>query len=162
MNLKKILVPFLSIGIITIPFSASLRAFSSAENSEFYAEGFSSELLEKSGLLPEGDDYKDLPFYNGEYSADNAHSATRLSYVDLSNDPCFPQVLGDQGNSNACVAFATTYYQFSYEVNKLNGVTSVANQVIYSPKCTYNQINNGIDWGSYYSDAYTILHHMVI
>lgn len=57
----------------------------------------------------------------------------------------------------SCVAFASTYYQYSYEVNKLNGVTSASDRVIYSPKWTYNLSNFGSDNGTSLSYAYTML-----
>ena len=82
--------------------------------------------------------------------------ATLSSSVDLSDDPCFPEI-ADQGGLGSCTAFATTYYQYSYEVNKLNGVNSSANRVIYSPKWTYNLSNNSVDLGSEIIDNYAVL-----
>lgn len=78
------------------------------------------------------------------------------SSVDLSTSPCFPD-LGNQAPLASCVAFATTYYQFSYEVNKLNGVTSSSQREVYSPKWTYNLINGGTDLGANMENAYLLL-----
>ena len=87
----------------------------------------------------------------------NAFAAASLpSSVDLSTSPCFPPI-GNQGSIGSCTAWASTYYQYSYEVNKLNNVTSTADRVIYSPKWTYNNINSGVDNGSSYTNAYTLL-----
>lgn len=83
-------------------------------------------------------------------------TASVPSSVDLSTSPCFPPI-GDQGRLSSCVAFATTYYQYSYEVNKLNNVTNVSDRVIYSPKWTYNLINNGKNLGLNPIDAYSTL-----
>lgn len=113
----------------------------------------------RAGALPEGDAYKNLEFYGGEAEINDINGAsTRAlpSFIDLSTSPCFPP-LGHQGNSDACVAFATTYYQFSYEVNRMNGVASSDDRVVYSPKWTYNSINLGVDNGAYMTDAFTIL-----
>lgn len=86
-----------------------------------------------------------------------AETRTALpSSVDLSNDPCFPPI-GNQGGLGSCASFATTYYQFTYEVNKMNGVTSKDDIVIYSPKWTYNLSNYGIDVGSEITDNYNVL-----
>jgi C1A family cysteine protease len=76
--------------------------------------------------------------------------------VDLSQSACFPPI-ANQGNTGACVAFATTYYQYSYEVNRLNNVTNVADRVIYSPKWIYNFANYGYDSGSSFFGAYNAL-----
>ncbi|MBP7343960.1 MAG: hypothetical protein KA982_04485 [Clostridia bacterium] len=143
----------ISLGIINAicPFTISAQELTNDTNE--------SVLLPRSGALPEGDDYKKLDFYGGDISSsDVANDMQRSlpSYVDLSSDPCFPP-LGDQGNLGSCTAFATTYYQFSYEVNKLNNITSSANRVVYSPKWTYNWINNGQDGGSYVTDALLVL-----
>ena len=83
-------------------------------------------------------------------------AASLPSSVDLSTSPCFPPI-GNQGSIGSCTAWASTYYQYSYEVNKLNNVTSTADRVIYSPKWTYNNINSGVDNGSSYTNAYTLL-----
>jgi hypothetical protein len=58
------------------------------------------------------------------------------SSVDLSKTGFFPKI-GNQSSYNSCVAWATTYYQFSYEVNKLKNDTS---GTAYSPRWTYNFI----------------------
>lgn len=70
------------------------------------------------------------------YLTPNEFLSTRASLpksVDLSTSPCFPPI-GNQGFLNACTSYAITYYQFSYEVNKLNNVTSTNNRCVYSPK----------------------------
>lgn len=45
---------------------------------------------------------------------------TLPSSVDLSASDCFPCVR-DQGELNSCVGWATTYYQFGYQVAAMNG-----------------------------------------
>lgn len=78
------------------------------------------------------------------------------SSVDLSESIYFPEI-GDQGLLGACTSFATTYYQFSYEVNRLNNITNISEQVTYSPKWTYNLANNGINGGTNWGNNYSIL-----
>ena len=106
------------------------------------------------GVIPDGEKYKELNCYSGE--AEIEPTRTLPSYVNLSTDPCFPP-LGNQGSLSSCVAFATTYYQFTYEVNKMNNVTSTTDRVIYSPKWTYNMINWGVDFGASITNAYAVL-----
>lgn len=67
----------------------------------------------------------------------------------------FPQI-GDQGEMGSCTAWASTYYQFTYEVNKFKGVSTTPSNC-YSPTWTYNYINGGADNGSFLSDAYSVL-----
>lgn len=105
-------------------------------------------------VVADGEKYKDLNCYSGE--AEMVPSRTLPSYVDLSTDPCFPP-LGNQGSLGSCVAFATTYYQFTFEVNKMNNVTSSSNRVIYSPKWTFNMIRIGNGESAAISDAYLVL-----
>jgi hypothetical protein len=73
--------------------------------------------------------------------------------VDNSSLPYMPPV-GNQQALSSCVAWATTYYQLSYE-------TALARRsavpTCFSPKWTYNLINSGTDAGSSVTDAYALL-----
>ncbi len=72
---------------------------------------------------------------SGDYSA-------LPNVVDNSISPCFPPI-ASQGELGACISFAQTYYQYSYEVNKLNNVTTESERVVYSPRWTNSLINDG-------------------
>jgi hypothetical protein len=77
--------------------------------------------------------------------------------VDNSLNPAFPPI-GDQGYLASCVAWATTYYQFTYETNLARGIRSDSDETIFSPRWTYNLINNGGGHNlTSLSDAYTLL-----
>lgn len=150
MRLKKMLAGILSIGLVIT-------------NTSFIANAAGSELSENSyefgeGLIPESEE--DLELFAAEFEPEyevSTYATTSLpSSVDLSTSPCFPPI-GNQGSVGSCTAWASTYYQYSYEVNKLNNVTSTADRVIYSPKWTYNNINSGVDSGSTYTNAYKLL-----
>lgn len=56
--------------------------------------------------------------------------------VDLSTSPYFPPI-GSQGNLGSCVAWSTTYYQFTFAANKLNNIVSTESTA-YSPSWVYN------------------------
>ncbi|MCM1009194.1 MAG: dockerin type I domain-containing protein [Ruminococcus flavefaciens] len=148
---KKIVASIMAVTSLTI---SATGLHSMAETNEVESEnlGFGE------GLIPESED--DLNAFAAQFEPDNQitpFATTSLpSSVDLSTSPCFPPI-GNQGSIGSCTAWASTYYQYSYEVNKLNNVTSTANRVIYSPKWTYNNINSGVDKGSSYTDAYTLL-----
>ena len=110
------------------------------------------------GLIPETEE--ELEAFANEFDQQSLSMPRSLgtlpSKVDLSTSPCFPPI-GNQGSIGSCTAWASTYYQYSYEVNRLNNVTSAADRVVYSPKWTYNNINHGEDKGSSYSNAYKLL-----
>ncbi len=111
------------------------------------------------GLIPETEEELEAfakEFDQSDFSVPNTARYTLPSKVDLSTSPCFPPI-GNQGGIGSCSAWSSTYYQYSYEVNKLNNVTSAADRVIYSPKWTYNNTNNGIDKGAGFTDAYKVL-----
>lgn len=102
----------------------------------------------------------DLSYYTPDtrYSSSAVTRAVLPSSVDLSTSPCFPPI-SYQGAQGSCTAWASTYYQYTYEVNKLKGVTNADNLVIYSPTWTYNLANRGVDNGSSYYNIYKILDH---
>lgn len=96
-----------------------------------------------------------IEFFGEPITSYNAREALPDS-IDLSTSPCFPTI-GDQGSLGSCTSFASTYYQYSYEVNKLNNVTSTEDRVIYSPKWTYNLVNGGKDKGTKLEKNYMVL-----
>lgn len=75
--------------------------------------------------------------------------------VDLSTDSAFPPI-GNQGSIGSCVAWATTYYAYTYMVHYRKGITSTANNA-YSPRWTYNLTNGGVDGGSAVLHALKVL-----
>lgn len=65
---------------------------------------------------------------------------------------------GDQHDVESCVGWATTYYQFTYEVNRFRNKTRNSQEYIqYSPTVTYNYINCGKNNGSSLREAYNVL-----
>lgn len=77
---------------------------------------------------------------------------------DLSANGAFP-VIGNQGDYGSCVAYATTYYQFTYQVARLNGwnVRSDTSKV-FSPIFVYNYVNSGsLDNGTSITECYPVL-----
>lgn len=155
MTVKRIISSVFVIGMLLAPLS-TYTSYAIEGND---LTDTSSTIFENTGVFYDGDAYKELNFFEGEIMSDDLdlRAITSLpSSVDLSTDPCFPP-LGNQQALSSCIAFASTYYQFSYEVNKMNGVTTSSNRVIYSPKWTYNAINEGTNAGTYMTDALTIL-----
>lgn len=79
------------------------------------------------------------------------------SSLDLSASNYFPQI-GDQGSISSSTAWATTYYQFGYQIARLeswNAKTTTSKQ--FSPKWTYNFINDGNNIAVSYDSCYKIL-----
>lgn len=78
------------------------------------------------------------------------------SSVDLSDDIYFPRIGNQVGGT--CAAWATTYYQFTYEVARLNNWDAKNNmEYVFSPKFVWNFINNNEDEGVYKFQCYNIL-----
>lgn len=92
-------------------------------------------------------------------NSENAPSGAVLlpSSVDLSLSESFPSV-GNQGSVGSCTAWASTYYQFGYQVASMNSWDAKNDPTKqFSPKWTYNLCNNGINKGSLYSTIYSVL-----
>lgn len=91
-------------------------------------------------------------------SSDNAVSVSELpSSVNLSTSKYFPPI-GDQGSTNSCAAWATTYYQFTYEAAKLNNWDAKQdNTKVFSPKYVWNYLNEGENKGVSLQACYQLL-----
>lgn len=112
----------------------------SAENSNDNKE---ESITKISEVIPEDGSYLSSPYYIGSNNNSISYRSALPTQVDLSCDnPYFPQI-GDQGRLGSCAAFATTYYQYSYEVNKLNKITSSSDRIYYSPSWTYGLLSDG-------------------
>lgn len=82
-------------------------------------------------------------------------AVTFPSSVDNSSSVYFPSI-GNQGEMNSCAGWSTTYYQYTYEVNKMLGVQTTSSNA-YSPSWTYNYINGGVNAPTYLNSAYDVL-----
>ncbi len=113
-----------------------------------------------TGLISESlDDIKEKLNITDDESTAIASTAINTdslpSSCDNSATQYFPPI-GDQGGMNTCVGWATTYYQYTYEVNKYKNVAATSSN-IYSPSWTYNYACGGRNYGILFSDAYRIL-----
>ncbi len=135
----------LILGCVVAASLVSVRSFS----------GQATDSSEESFLVC-GDGLWVDPSENGipvlEEKALNYH--TRSS-VDNSNSIYFPAI-GNQGQMNSCAGWASTYYQYTYEVNRLKGVATTTSNT-YSPSWTYNYINGGANIPTSILEAYKIL-----
>ncbi len=78
--------------------------------------------------------------------------------VDNSKLKYFPPIRS-QGNIGSCAAFSSVYYQFTY-MNALARDWDAKNSddsKRFSPKWTYNMINDGDDGGSWFLDSYDVI-----
>jgi C1A family cysteine protease len=78
--------------------------------------------------------------------------------IDNSTSVAFPPI-GDQGSQASSVAFASTYYQLSYEYCRQSSNCDNKNQqqAIFSPAWTYNLLNGGQDLGLGMTDPFILL-----
>ena len=87
---------------------------------------------------------------------DNGEVDEIPSKVDLSENNYFPSI-GLQ-LTGSCVAWSTVYYQFTYEVAKMNDWNAREDKSkIFSPKYVYNYINQGKNEECYLADCYAFL-----
>ena len=77
--------------------------------------------------------------------------------VDLSTSIYFPPII-NQGYIGSCTPCAVVYYQFTYEANKLNKITTTAENA-YSPNWPfyYTQNGNTADKGCSFTSVYDFL-----
>lgn len=82
-------------------------------------------------------------------------TVNQLQSVDLST---YMPPAGNQGNQNSCVAWAVAYANYSY-LNKLNNnqCDYTDNNCLFSPSFIYNQINGGLNKGTFFQDAFAIM-----
>lgn len=90
--------------------------------------------------------------------SDIAVSASELpSSINLGTSNYFPSI-GNQGRNGSCAAWATTYYQFTYEVAKLNNWDAKHdNTKVFSPKYIWNYLNGGKNEGTSLQACYQLL-----
>lgn len=78
--------------------------------------------------------------------------------IDLSTKKYFPSIGSQGGYVGSCSSWASTYYQFTYQVAVLNNWNARYNkQHQFSPKWTYNFSNSGLNVGSSLENNYNIL-----
>ncbi len=115
-----------------------------------------------TGLIPESlDDIKEKLNVTDDVQNMVASSAINMdslpSSCDNSESQYFPDI-GNQGGINTCVGWATTYYQYTYELNKYKNVATTSSNT-YSPSWTYNYASGGTIVGITFSAAYEILYN---
>lgn len=89
-------------------------------------------------------------------------NATSMAYprkVDNSKEAWFP-VVGSQAPFGSCASYSSTYYTMTSQVARLRGWNVKADNNpahIFSPRFTYNLLNNGADSGSNHLSAFWIM-----
>jgi len=137
-----------------VPIVASVRMNSLALerlNADRASRGLSAITAADAGIVGIGEELV--------YSDSSGLGESLLpSGVDNSATVYFPPIRS-QGSLGSCVAWSTTYYAFTYEINYAMGraANTGNNNVIFSPKWTYNMINYGSNNGAYFSDAFYLL-----
>ena len=148
---KRLLKSVISVCMAVIIVFGTMISISATN--EFSTSGSISKNQRPTGALP------DTRPATPDTSSNVATFSTRSlpSSVDLSQSVSFPPV-GNQWYVSSCVAWAAAYYQFGYQVAKMNS-WDVRNDTtkLFSPKWIYNMINNGVDEGADVSNAYEIL-----
>lgn len=150
--MKKKIFAALTAAVMTVTATASVQGITAAADDmnmlipvDFSVQG--------TGCLDDGDIMTDNTEDNeNDLSPDRTILPTA---VDLSADSAFPPIR-DQGSIGSCVAWATTYYTYTFMVHHAKGIQSTYSNS-YSPRWTYNLTNGGVDGGSYIDDAFSVL-----
>lgn len=138
--MKKIINLLSWILLVCLLCSATVYVGAETENST-YSTGYISD---------------DLSWFSNHIVSSNVPAESQLpASCDNSTSPYFPAI-GDQARSNSCASFATTYYQFTYEANKLNNIVTTPDNT-YFPMWTYNFCRYPNDGGSTFEDNYNVL-----
>ena len=121
-----------------------------------------------AGVLPSTDNTN-----IASVSAASSSSSSLPSKVDLSKaydsvkgyidetSPFFTEKIGNQGDTNSCVSFTSTYYQFTYEARKAYlDKFGVLPSISFSPEFIFNHVNQGANNGYNLEDAYRFIKQM--
>lgn len=149
MNKKSFLVFFTS--ILTIVSMFTIKISAEEDYSYFNFFNIDSDYLKDCCGIDSDNNIKNIVTFEND---------TNLpSKMDLSKNKYFPPV-GDQ-KGGSCASWATTYYQLTYEINKLNETEANIPQNICSPLYTFNYLNNGdFSKGTIISRCYETIQNM--
>ena len=125
---------------------------------------YDENVVKKYGLgaNPNDDVSNNMLTYKDEQTVPVNTCRNLASSCDLSNKPYFPPI-GDQEWLGSCCSWATTYYQFGYQVGyqiaeeEGLGEDDEFTPLQFSPKFVYNLVNGGQNTGSSFYDNYDIL-----
>ena len=140
-----------------------LSQLSDIETSDDFSEygmgdlGVDTENPDNTTIISSVDDYFDVVNFakSSEKEIASTGATTLPSSVDNSTSRYFPEI-DSQGSLNSCVPFACTYYQFTYEINRLRGVATTEDNT-FSAKWAFNFLNHGTGAGTNYALVYGIL-----
>lgn len=132
-------------------------------NNQFY--GATGDRSLENGGIPESAtvinstyEYYQVAEQNNSFGEDDLRMKANSNLpksIDNSNSKYFP-LIKSQGSIGSCVAWAETYYQYTYTMNKYLGIETRPDNT-FSPKWVYNLANCGEDKGSVASDVYEIM-----
>ncbi|MDO4747609.1 MAG: starch-binding protein [Eubacteriales bacterium] len=148
----------LTILVSSLPFSAS-----ALQTNDIFSDlgmgdlSLETENTDNPYVISTVDDYFELKDANqtGKKVVAVTGASTLPSSADNSQSPYFP-VIDTQGSLNSCVPFASSYYQFTYEINRARKVTTTKDNS-FSPKWTFNFLCHGTGSGTNYAQVYGIL-----
>ncbi len=116
------------------------------------------EISESATVIDSAYEYYQIAEQNSNISEDDLRMKADNDLpdsVDNSDSKFFPEVKS-QGSIGSCVAWAQTYYQFTYTMNKAMNIETTPENT-FSPKWIYNIANGGKDEGSFSDNVYDIM-----
>ena len=109
-----------------------------------------------SSMKSKEGDVVDVVYNEVPLAAEATGDVAILRSVDNSDNKYFPPII-EQGTYNSCASWAMTYYQTSYEFNRLEDKDGSLPENQLSPVFTYNLTNNGNNEGTYFTDVAKVL-----
>lgn len=156
-GLKKLcaVVTVMALLITSLPALGVYAEKTAETNSDYSRRTGDLGVFEEDTETPVISSLNDYYRYAEDVPLSASGSSSLPQSVDNSQSPYFPKI-GNQGALGACVVFATTYYQFTYTMNKARGVETTEDNT-FSVKWMYNLVNNGKDTGSTAYEIYQVL-----
>ncbi|MEE0061501.1 MAG: hypothetical protein UE295_11795 [Acutalibacteraceae bacterium] len=130
---------------------STVLEYSGATGDRTHEKGVSDEVA----VINSASEYYKLASKKYRVPSGGSLKADLPSNVDNSQSIYFPPI-GDQLQVNSCVAWAQTYYQFTYEMNKSQGIATTPENT-FSPKWAYNLQSFGMDFGAISDDVYNVM-----
>ncbi|MBN1288166.1 MAG: hypothetical protein JXA49_00820, partial [Actinobacteria bacterium] len=90
--------------------------------------------------------------------ADSQRLASGLPMKSAANLTAYAPPIGNQGNQGSCVGWATAYYYKTWYEKAEHTQWDLNNSMYqFSPSFVYNQINDGMDSGATFQDAFQLM-----
>lgn len=157
-NILSLLLSFIILSA-SCPLSVSAKADDTAIDKFYRATGDVPVTPDNASkdvrVISTPQDYYALFAENSKSDPASTRAAALPNFVDNSATRFFPAI-GDQGGLGSCQSWAQVYYQFTYTMNKEQGITTTT-QNTFSPQWAYNVVAGTDDMVGIYYELYNFM-----